>query len=60
MEPQMRARRCLLFMPGNDLKKIQKGISLGVDSVVMDLEDGVALNRKAEAHTTIADALPVA
>jgi citrate lyase beta subunit len=53
----MRPRRCLLFMPGDDLKKIQKGISLGVDSIVMDLEDGVALNRKAEARTTIATAL---
>lgn len=53
----MRSRRCLLFMPGDDLKKIQKGISLGVDAVVMDLEDGVALNRKAAARTTIATAL---
>jgi citrate lyase beta subunit len=53
----MRPRRCLLFMPGADLKKIQKGISLGVDVVVMDLEDGVALNRKAAARATIAAAL---
>lgn len=57
MEPQMRARRCLLFMPGNDLKKIQKGISLGVDSMIMDLEDGVALNRKLEARATTTSAL---
>lgn len=53
----MRVRRCLLFMPGDDLHKIQKGISLGVDSIIMDLEDGVALNRKAEARATIASAL---
>ncbi len=53
----MRIRRCLLFMPGDDLKKIQKGISLGVDSIIMDLEDGVALNRKVEARKTIATAL---
>ena len=53
----MRPRRCLLFMPGDDLKKIQKGISLGVDSIVMDLEDGVALNRKAEARAISAAAL---
>ena len=53
----MRPRRCLLFMPGDDLRKIQKGISLGVDSIVMDLEDGVALNRKAEARATISAAL---
>lgn len=53
----MRARRCLLFMPGDDLKKIQKGASLDVDAIVMDLEDGVALNRKGAARTTIATAL---
>jgi citrate lyase beta subunit len=53
----MRPRRCLLFMPGDDLKKIQKGIGLGVDVVVMDLEDGVALNRKAAARATIAATL---
>ncbi|HZY44093.1 MAG TPA: CoA ester lyase [Anaerolineae bacterium] len=53
----MRVRRCLLFMPGDDLKKIQKGISLDVDTIIMDLEDGVALNRKAEARKTIATAL---
>ncbi len=53
----MHIRRCLLFMPGDDLKKIQKGISLGVDSIVMDLEDGVALNRKDAARATITTAL---
>ncbi len=53
----MRPRRCLLFMPGDDLKKIQKGISLDVDSIVMDLEDGVAFNRKASARATVAEAL---
>lgn len=52
-----RARRALLFMPGDDLHKIQKAAALGVDSVIMDLEDGVALNRKAEARATIVQAL---
>jgi citrate lyase beta subunit len=53
----MPIRRALLFMPGDSRSKIEKGISLGVDSIVMDLEDGVALNRKAEARATIAAAL---
>ena len=53
----MRPRRCLLFMPGDDRHKIEKAISLGVDSIVIDLEDGVALNRKADARATIAAAL---
>ena len=53
----MRARRALLYMPGDDLHKIQKAITLGVDCICMDIEDGVAFNRKAEARATIAEAL---
>lgn len=53
----MRARRALLYMPGDDLHKIQKAITLGVDSICMDMEDGVALNRKADARSTILSAL---
>ncbi|HEX9019563.1 MAG TPA: aldolase/citrate lyase family protein, partial [Anaerolineaceae bacterium] len=53
----MHARRALLYMPGDDLHKIQKAIGLGVDCICMDIEDGVALNRKAEARATIAEAL---
>ncbi len=53
----MRVRRALLFMPGDDRRKIEKGAALGVDAVIMDLEDGVALNRKAAARETIRAAL---
>jgi len=44
-------------MPGDDWKKITKSLTLGVDCICMDMEDGVAVNRKAEARTTIARAL---
>ena len=53
----MRARRALLYMPGDDRHKIEKALSLGVDCICMDMEDGVALNRKTEARRTIAEAL---
>lgn len=53
----MRARRALLYMPGDDLHKIQKGSTLNVDSICMDVEDGVAVNRKEIARETIAEAL---
>ncbi len=53
----MRARRALLYMPGDDRHKIEKALTLDVDCVCMDMEDGVALNRKAEARQTIAAAL---
>jgi citrate lyase beta subunit len=44
-------------MPGDDWKKITKALTLGVDCICMDMEDGVALNRKSEARATIAKAL---
>lgn len=53
----MHARRALLYMPGNDRHKIEKAISLQVDSVCMDLEDSVAFSRKEEARATIVSAL---
>jgi len=52
-----RARRALLYMPGDDLRKIQKATTLGVDCICMDMEDGVAVNRKVEARRTISKAL---
>ncbi len=55
----MRARRALLYMPGDDLHKIRKATTLGVDCICMDMEDGVAANRKTEARHTIADAMHV-
>lgn len=53
----MRPRRALLYVPGNDLKKITKAAGLDVDGVILDLEDGVAANRKDEARSTILEVL---
>lgn len=53
----MRTRRALLFMPGDDRHKIEKGAALGVDAVIMDLEDGVARSHKAAARETVTAAL---
>ncbi len=53
----MRARRAMLYIPGDDLHKIEKGAGLDVDCVVLDLEDAVAINRKQAARETAADAL---
>ncbi len=50
-------RRAILFMPGDDRRKIKKGITSAPDSILMDLEDAVALNRKAEARAVTASAL---
>ena len=53
----MRARRAILYMPGDDPHKIQKATQLGVDCVCMDMEDGVAVNRKTAARLTISHSL---
>jgi citrate lyase beta subunit len=53
----MRPRRALLFMPGDDRHKIEKGAALAVDAVIMDLEDGVAFSHKQIARDTVAEAL---
>ena len=53
----MHSRRALLYMPGDDRRKIEKSTKLGVDSICMDMEDGVAANMKAEARAVIAQAM---
>jgi citrate lyase beta subunit len=54
MENQMHSRRALLYMPGDDRRKIEKATTLGVDCICMDMEDGVALTHKTEARAVIA------
>ncbi len=53
----MHSRRALLYMPGDDRHKIEKALTLGVDCICMDMEDGVAASKKVEARLTIARAL---
>jgi citrate lyase subunit beta-like protein len=53
----MHSRRALLYMPGDSWKMITKSLTLDVDSICMDMEDGAAVNKKVEARTTIAKAL---
>jgi len=53
----MHSRRALLYMPGDNWKMIKKSITLGVDSICMDMEDGAAVSKKAEARVTIVKAL---
>lgn len=52
-----RVRRSLLFMPGDSLRKIEKATQLPTDSIIMDLEDGVALSRKADARIAVVEAM---
>ncbi len=53
----MKSRRAVLYVPGDDFHKIQKACTLDSDCVCLDMEDGVASNRKAEARSATAAAL---
>ncbi|MGA2125786.1 MAG: CoA ester lyase [Xanthobacteraceae bacterium] len=44
--------RSLLFVPGDSPRKLEKGLASGADALILDLEDSVALDRKAEARAT--------
>jgi citrate lyase subunit beta/citryl-CoA lyase len=42
--------RSLLFIPGDDERKLAKGVSSGADALILDLEDSVSAARKAAAR----------
>jgi citrate lyase beta subunit len=50
-------RRSLLFSPGDSVHKMTKASQLGADSVILDLEDAVAFDQKAEARENVVAAL---
>jgi citrate lyase subunit beta / citryl-CoA lyase len=52
-----RPRRSLLFMPGSNARALEKGRNLPADGLILDLEDAVAADAKAEARTQIAKAV---
>lgn len=49
--------RSLLFVPGDDARKIAKGLDSGADALILDLEDSVAASRKAEAGALVCETL---
>lgn len=42
--------RSLLFIPGDDEKKLGKGVASGADALILDLEDSVSAARKEAAR----------
>ncbi len=49
--------RSLLFVPGDDERKIAKGLASAADALILDLEDSVALQRKPAARELCAATL---
>jgi citrate lyase subunit beta/citryl-CoA lyase len=47
--------RSLLFIPGNDQRKLDKGLRSGADALIVDLEDAVPPDGKAEARRMTTD-----
>jgi citrate lyase subunit beta / citryl-CoA lyase len=52
--------RSLLFVPGDDEKKLTKALGSGADALLIDLEDSVAISRKDEARQITQNFIAVA
>ncbi len=57
MPANMRPRRSVLYMPGSNTRALEKGRSLAADALILDLEDAVAPDSKADARANIVAAL---
>jgi citrate lyase subunit beta/citryl-CoA lyase len=55
-ETQMKLRS-LLFVPGDRPDRVQRGAACGADALILDLEDAVAIEAKAEARTHVVASL---
>jgi len=53
----IRPRRSVLYMPGSNSRALEKAKSLPADALILDLEDAVAPDAKAEARKQVADAV---
>jgi citrate lyase subunit beta/citryl-CoA lyase len=53
----VRPRRSVLYMPGSNARALEKARELPADGLILDLEDAVAPDAKAQARTAIVQAL---
>jgi citrate lyase subunit beta/citryl-CoA lyase len=52
----IRPRRSMLFMPGSNLRALEKARTLPADGVIFDLEDSVAPDSKEQARKNVVEA----
>ena len=57
MAMTVRPRRSVLYMPGSNPRAMEKGKALPADGLILDLEDAVAPDAKAEARKQIGAAI---
>ncbi len=53
----MRPFRSVLYMPGSNARALEKARTLAADALILDLEDAVPPDAKADARTLICDAI---
>ena len=52
----MRPRRSVLYMPGANERALEKAATLAADALILDLEDAVAPDAKADARDRVCEA----
>ncbi|PLX38334.1 MAG: CoA ester lyase [Hyphomicrobiales bacterium] len=57
MSEQLRPRRSVLYMPGSNTRALEKAKTLDADCLILDLEDAVAPEEKAQARKNVFDAV---
>jgi len=57
MAMTIRPRRSVLYMPGSNLRALEKARGLAADGLIFDLEDAVAPDAKADARVRVVAAL---
>ncbi len=57
MSTHARPRRSVLYMPGSNARALEKGRTLAADGLILDLEDAVAPDAKAQARENVVKAL---
>lgn len=57
MTDQIRPRRSVLYMPGSNPRALEKAKGLAADGLILDLEDAVAVEAKAEARSLVSEAV---
>jgi citrate lyase subunit beta/citryl-CoA lyase len=57
MPATVRPRRSVLYMPGSNARALEKGRALPADGLILDLEDAVAPDAKAQARDLVVAAL---
>ncbi len=49
----MKSPRSHLYVPGDDLERLTKSLHRGADALIIDLEDAIALDKKANTRLTV-------